>query len=197
MSRVVRIVRLIMARRLSVPTVLVVVAALGAPIAHAQPSERAAGMELTERQSPGRVLQFERFAQRWGTELDARTANRVGESWRPRLSKTFLAADAINVDVALRSESLDGAITALKGLAARQSAGGLASDAVAGRLGDVGADMVYTPITPCRIVDTRLAGGQVLAGGVRMFLATASSYTSQGATAPAVPCLPKSRAPWC
>lgn len=175
MSRMVHIARLVLTS-----TLVVVAVGTVAPVAHAQSFERTDGAELTERQSTARVIQFERFAQRWAAELDTRAANRVGESWRTRLSKIFLAADAVNVDTALRSESLDGAITALRGLAARQPADWLASDAVAGRLGDVGADMVYTPITPCRIVDTRLTVGPVAAGAVRVFLATSTGYGSQG-----------------
>lgn len=36
-------------------------------------------------------------------------------------------------------------------------------------LGDATADLVFTPMTPCRIVDTRLAGGILTAGTTRSF----------------------------
>jgi hypothetical protein len=42
------------------------------------------------------------------------------------------------------------------------------------------SDMVYTPITPCRLFDTRLAGGPIAAGTQRNFLVTAANLASQG-----------------
>ena len=51
------------------------------------------------------------------------------------------------------------------------------------RLGDSQADLVYTPLTPCRIVDTRLAGGILVAGVPRNLLVTGSNYSTQGGSA--------------
>ncbi len=55
-------------------------------------------------------------------------------------------------------------------------------------IGDLSADLVFTPITPCRIVDTRGAGagGVIPAGTKRDFVAWVGSggvYTSQGGKA--------------
>lgn len=48
-------------------------------------------------------------------------------------------------------------------------------------LGDADRDLVFVPITPCRIFDSRVAGGQVAAGTVRGIDVTAvSSYAFQG-----------------
>jgi hypothetical protein len=48
-------------------------------------------------------------------------------------------------------------------------------------LGDSAADLVYTPVAPCRIVDTRLSGGVLGAGGQRSFIVTGSSgFAGQG-----------------
>jgi len=50
-------------------------------------------------------------------------------------------------------------------------------------LGDLGDDLVFTPVTPCRIVDTRLAGGRIAAGSARTFDVDANAspwYTLQG-----------------
>ena len=55
--------------------------------------------------------------------------------------------------------------------------GGLAT------LGDSQADLVYTPLTPCRIIDTRVAGGAIAAGATRDFLVTGTSFASQGGSA--------------
>jgi hypothetical protein len=47
-------------------------------------------------------------------------------------------------------------------------------------LGESQSDLVYTPLTPCRIVDTRLAGGAIGAGTTRHFLVTGTDYSAQG-----------------
>jgi len=47
-------------------------------------------------------------------------------------------------------------------------------------LGDTQADLVYTPVTPCRIIDTRLAGGPIAGGTTRSFLVTGTDYSAQG-----------------
>ncbi|TAG04747.1 MAG: hypothetical protein EAZ43_04515 [Betaproteobacteria bacterium] len=48
--------------------------------------------------------------------------------------------------------------------------------------GDLNRDLVYTPVTPCRIADTRsMAAGPIAAGSTRSFVAVNSSnYASQG-----------------
>ncbi len=48
-------------------------------------------------------------------------------------------------------------------------------------LGSSSNDLVYTPVTPCRIVDTRYAGGPIAAGATRDFdVDNATSFASQG-----------------
>ena len=50
-------------------------------------------------------------------------------------------------------------------------------------LGDTGADLVYTPVAPCRIIDTREpgAGGAIPGNGTRDFMVTgATGFESQG-----------------
>lgn len=48
------------------------------------------------------------------------------------------------------------------------------------QLGSASSDLVFTPITPCRIVDTRNAGGMISSKGTRVFNAWAASYAAQG-----------------
>ena len=51
-------------------------------------------------------------------------------------------------------------------------------------LGDFNDDLVFTPVAPCRIVDTRVAGGQILSGQTRSFDADSpSGFASQGGSA--------------
>jgi hypothetical protein len=51
---------------------------------------------------------------------------------------------------------------------------------VAPVLGQSDRDLVYTPVTPCRIIDTRLAGGALAANTQRDFLATGVNLSAQG-----------------
>jgi hypothetical protein len=48
-------------------------------------------------------------------------------------------------------------------------------------LGDSQADLVYTPVTPCRIIDTRLAGGTLTPGLPRSFTVTGDTTFQGGA----------------
>src|SRR5258706_3819739 len=50
-------------------------------------------------------------------------------------------------------------------------------------LGDSQADLVYTPVTPCRIIDTRLAGGPIAGGTTRSFRVTGTDLSAQGGSA--------------
>jgi outer membrane protein assembly factor BamB len=50
-------------------------------------------------------------------------------------------------------------------------------------LGDSQADLLYTPITPCRIIDTRLAGGPIAGGTTRDFRVTGTDLSTQGGSA--------------
>ena len=55
------------------------------------------------------------------------------------------------------------------------------------QLGSLSKDLVFTPVTPCRIMDTRNAGsnsGILLAGATRTFygLSSSSNYPSQGSS---------------
>lgn len=51
-------------------------------------------------------------------------------------------------------------------------------------LGEVATDLVYVPVTPCRLFDTRVAGGAIAGGNKRDFDVTAAaSYSFQGGEA--------------
>jgi hypothetical protein len=49
--------------------------------------------------------------------------------------------------------------------------------------GDSQSDLLYVPLTPCRIIDTRLAGGPIAAGTTRDFSVTGTNLSSQGGSA--------------
>lgn len=51
-------------------------------------------------------------------------------------------------------------------------------------LGDAATDLIYVPVTPCRIIDTRVAGGVIAANTTRSFDVTAvANYSFQGGDA--------------
>lgn len=47
-------------------------------------------------------------------------------------------------------------------------------------LGEFSRDLVYTPVTPCRIVDTRIAGGSFEPGMTRTYDVDGASFATQG-----------------
>ena len=50
-------------------------------------------------------------------------------------------------------------------------------------LGDANDDLSYTPISPCRVVDTRVAGGALAANVARTFVGFSPNFSTQGGTA--------------
>ena len=117
---------------------------------------------------------------------------------------TFVAADPANFRTALKRETFEGALAQLTGTGHRladaqvvdgfaraSSARGLttktAAEVGAKTLGSTTGDLVFTAVTPCRIVDTRVAGGAIGANNSRNFLGLAinagANFTSQGGSA--------------
>lgn len=89
-----------------------------------------------------------------------------------QLGREFDPAYRARVKEALESLSLSA-------LEAQERRGGFVTNA----LGDSSADLVFTPVTPCRIIDTRLAGGTLGRGQTRDFLVAATNYAPQGGSA--------------
>ena len=103
----------------------------------------------------------------------------------PRLRAALQAPDFDAMNRALM-ESAPGADPDLSLARALQS--GLADSprVVARALGEAGTDLVFVPITPCRLLDTRLAGGEIAANSSRGFdVSGAASFTAQGGDAAA------------
>jgi hypothetical protein len=74
-----------------------------------------------------------------------------------------------------------GALVALSPVSARQKAASTRNGP--SDVGDSQADLVYTPVSPCRIIDTRLAGGPIAGGTTRSFRVTGGDLSSQGGSA--------------
>jgi len=110
--------------------------------------------------------------------------------WARSMGATFATADAANFRRAASMTTYEGMIATLLGqhttddavitkLAQNGSAATLAA------LASPSSDLVYTVITPCRIIDTRVAGGKIAANTVRSFHASrvGSNFTDQGGSA--------------
>lgn len=135
------------------------------------------------------------FVDRWGGHVQ-RVYRLDVHAWAMRLVPQFATGDAADLRAALARDTFEEAMAALDGRA-RQGAGSRTAaalaqlppgpidtraPAIAKALGDTTQDLVYTPVTPCRIVDTRnTAAGAIPASGSRSFVgAGVSTYAGQG-----------------
>lgn len=120
--------------------------------------------------------------------------------WANRMVPTFAYADADNFRNALKRTTYEGASAALSGVGSRLSDDQVIDtmararlspsltqpDVVAKTLGAAASDLVYTPVTPCRILDTRVAGGAIAGDASRDFNAVVGAggnFGSQGGSA--------------
>lgn len=145
-------------------------------------AQPAAAFSLVEMTMEERLALSQTLINRWSSAIQATPGASV-DMWRDRVTARMMKADAANLRTAAKSETYDAAMAALSGLKTdlAAAADGLSGAATAPRLGDLNADLTYTPVTPCRILDTRLAGGVIPATGTRSFVAIgAGSYASQG-----------------
>lgn len=127
------------------------------------------------------------FVNKWGAYVQRVYGVPVG-TWAKRMAPNFATVDGENFRQALRRDTFEGAIAELSGqgerLGDREVMAKLATVGGPKLLGALDADLVYTPITPCRIADTRVAGGALTAGGTRNFFSiNAANYTAQGGSA--------------
>lgn len=135
------------------------------------------------------------FVTKWGNYV-ARVYAVPPRTWAMRMVPSFVEADPANFRNALERDTFEGAMLALSGaghqysdsqiidslaMASMDASPDAMRTAGAKALGSLSQDLVYTPIQPCRIVDTRVVGGAIAANGTRSFLGiAASNYTNQG-----------------
>lgn len=120
--------------------------------------------------------------------------------WAQRMVPTFVHADPDNFRNALKRTTFEGASATLNGTGAWTSDDqvidsmarasltptSVRQGSVVKALGSVASDLVYAPVTPCRILDTRVTGGAITANGSRDFNAVVGSggnFSSQGGSA--------------
>jgi hypothetical protein len=122
-----------------------------------------------------RLTVVRRVVEAWGEPLARSSAGITREQLREMLES--LRADH------LMAASLAGSLEGLRDVLARAVA--WAGPVVAGRvrgkaLGDLDADLTYTPVVPCRILDTRVVGGPLQPDVARVFVGYAPNFAVQG-----------------
>ncbi|MFZ5638501.1 MAG: hypothetical protein ACOY82_18135 [Pseudomonadota bacterium] len=139
------------------------------------------------------------YVLKWGGYVQRVYGVPVG-IWTQRMVPTFAHADPDNFRNALKRTTYEGASATLSGAGARVSdeqvidslaraslaPSGVTQKSVVKVLGSAASDLVYTPVTPCRILDTRVAGGTLAGGFTRDFNAVVGSgdnFSSQGGSA--------------
>ena len=166
----------------------------GAPALAAQPGvaspPTAADDFETRELSPAERGELTRqLVLRWGHYVE-RVHGVPIATWAGRMVPSLVKADSTNFRKAVQRDTFEGAMAELGGggqllsdeevidkLAAGQEDGTLT-------LGALGNDLVYTPVLPCRIIDTRIAGGTIAANSTRNFVViNAVNFTSQGGSA--------------
>lgn len=134
------------------------------------------------------------FVRKWGGYVQRMYGTPAGV-WSARMVPSFTGADPTNFRNALKRDTFEGAVAELSGTGHRLTdakvidtyARASKSRDVAAKLGDVTGDLVFTAVAPCRIVDTRVAGGPISANSSRAFLGLAvnagANFSSQGGSA--------------
>ncbi|MBP6749611.1 MAG: hypothetical protein KA144_08230 [Xanthomonadaceae bacterium] len=139
------------------------------------------------------------YVLKWGDYVQMVYKVPVGV-WAKRMVPTFVHADADNFRNALKRTTYEGASAELSGvgrkltdhqvidtMARSKLVPSVTQPAlIAQKLGAAASDLVYTPVTPCRILDTRTAGGVITGGASRDFNAVVGSggnFSSQGGSA--------------
>jgi hypothetical protein len=111
------------------------------------------------------------YVLKWGGYVQKVYGVPVGV-WAKRMVPTFAHADADNFRDALQRTTYEGASAMLGGtgskftdeqaidsmVRASLAPAGVRRELVTKALGSAASDLVYTPVTPCRILDTRVAG---------------------------------------
>ncbi len=138
------------------------------------------------------------FVTKWGPYVQRIYGVPVGV-WAKRMVPNFVTTDASNFRNALKRDTYEGAMAELSGTGHRISddqvidrlakvapgQGSAMAKTIAAKFGDLNQDLVFTPVQPCRIIDTRsTAAGAIAANATRSFVAiNASNFTGQGGSA--------------
>jgi hypothetical protein len=169
--------------------------AVGASLLLASATVQAAD---TGKQRTPRGEMVHRIVMKWGVHVQQAYRADVHD-WTRAMAPIFANSSLENLRRAANARSFEQMNDALLGPAAGGGATPKMRNVadrrfVAKQLGDDGIDQTYTPITPCRVIDTRNAGGVIPANGSRNFEFTGrANFAFQGG-ASSCPGLPLSGA---
>lgn len=131
------------------------------------------------------------FVTRWGNYVQ-RVYGLDVKVWASRMVGTFVHADPTNFQRALQRSTYEGAVAELDGRG-RKLSDARVINTLAAQSADVTPmsptdgveDLVFTPLDPCRIVDTRNAGAGQIAGGTSrgFYVWGFPNFTPQGGSA--------------
>jgi hypothetical protein len=114
-----------------------------------------------------------------------RTYGQSPHQWASAMAGTFGEADPANLQRAISMKTYGGMMSALLGQRAtdqdvRMSMAKAQTEVAAKALGSPSSDLVFTMVTPCRILDTRNAGGAIAGGTTRHFTSSLADSRPQG-----------------
>lgn len=144
-----------------------------------RPSTRSAAVELRERTELTAAL-----VNKWKAYVQE-AHHQDGDQWAGDIARQASYASIDALRQAARAADFDVMNNTLRQVGIPSATlADIEALTTAGRLGDVDQDLVYVPVTPCRIIDTRVAGGVIAANTVRAFDVTSiSDYSGQGGAA--------------
>ncbi len=157
------------------------------PCTYAQPSlvseeleEKAA--RRAEAEKAVRATLLERSVRRVDPKVVANDARRVVASMSDeQVAELLRGTELVTVmtDQRLRPQSLE-----MAKADSQVQADGEVQSVTAKALGDAETELLFVPVAPCRVIDTRLAGGPIGANQVRAFeIAGTENFGSQGGSA--------------
>ncbi|KAF1707604.1 hypothetical protein [Pseudoxanthomonas sacheonensis] len=120
-----------------------------------------------------------KIVKQWGPYVqEAYKANL--SSWAKEMGPLFAKASLNDLQKAADARNFDTMNNALLGASVAAKGGAITPKT----LGEIAADLVFVPIPPCRILDTRLAVGAIAAGTTRgVDVSAVSDYSFQGGDA--------------
>lgn len=167
-------------RLVAISAVLAGSAAIAAAAATSKPVNVGAYAPVTERgQLAGQIVR------KWSAYVQQVQRTSAG-AWAKAMGPLLAQADIHNMKRAAQMSTYEGMMGALLGQRTTDQAvidklaksdGSLA---VIQALGSPSSDLVYTAVSPCRIIDTRLAGGPIPTDAVRDFNSSGTDFLAQG-----------------
>ena len=147
--------------------------------------ERPAQAQAKRLVEADRKVEAGRILLKWGGYVE-KVEGQDRKAWAAAMWPSLASADLDNLQKASRAVTYEGMRNALLGqrpyddqiIDRMARTKGLAIKS----LGQLAADLVFTPITPCRIVDTRVAGGRIATNVTRDLDASnvGGNFTAQG-----------------